>query len=185
MNPAVLKTWSSFFLFSFPFPLLPGQPSVSIWCQTTHSHQSQIAQSSRITDPQEWSRWLRHCNQLWDSVIDKGQPNFLEGMPQKADVDCVPACASRSKQLQIALKRTGKPEATSQAPPQGTGYPTGRSTPCWGRVLSPLPCRHTQLHGQTLWAFTALSHSFVYMFLSCTSPLEQNPLPRPKNPERL
>lgn len=115
------------------------------------------------------------------SNSDKRWPNCLEGMPQKADVHRLPACMPPSKQLEIALKCTGKPEVTTQPPPQGAGYPAGRrSAACWERMLFCPLYRHKQVHGQKPWAFTALSHAFVYKFLSCISPLEQNPFPSPK-----
>jgi len=67
-----------------------------------------------------------------NSVTDKGQQNFLKGMPQKPDVH------SHSKQLETALKRIGKAEVTGQPSLQESGYPAGRR----GRMQSRPPYRH-------------------------------------------
>lgn len=172
-------------LLSFPFLLLLGQLSTSVWCQA-HSYQCQMLQVHELQTHRNGHTGSNTVTIQYSSVTGKEWPNFLEEMPQKADMHYLPAQVPHSKQQEIALKCTVKPEVTSQPPLQGAGYPTDRrNAACWGRMLSHPPYRHKQLYGQKPWVFTTLSHWFVYMFLPCLSPLEQNPFPSPKNPEQL
>lgn len=152
MNPSVWKTLSSFFLISLLFPLpSPPRPTkckhmvpdTLLHCQMLKVHELQTHRNGHAGS----NAVIIQSN----SGTDKRQSNFLEGMPQKADMHCLPVCMPRSIQLGTALKHTGKPEMTSQAPLLGAGYPTGkRSTTCWGRMLSRPPYRHKQLHSQKL-----------------------------------
>lgn len=82
-----------------------------------------------------------------NSVTDKRCPNFLEGISQKAGSHLLPAHVPHSKQLEIALKCTGKPELTSEPFPHSIGYPIGRRSAVYcGRMLSHPPYRYMQLH---------------------------------------